>query len=107
MIRRDVKRGLATLCIGSMGIAMCGKIMEISKPYKGKGKRKIKKMPYSKRLYSLLCFLLVCNYFYLFSLQLIFYNNHRMTMELPVINHPDYVAKINDDNKFPIKKFGL
>ena len=26
-------------------------------------------------------------------------------MELPVINHPDYVAKINDDNKFPIKKF--
>ena len=27
-------------------------------------------------------------------------------MELPVINHPDYVAKIDDDNKFPIKKFG-
>ena len=27
-------------------------------------------------------------------------------MELPVINHPDYVAKINDDNKFPIRKFG-
>ena len=27
-------------------------------------------------------------------------------MELPVINHPDYVAKIIDDNKFPIKKFG-
>ena len=27
-------------------------------------------------------------------------------MSLPVINHPDYVAKINDDNKFPIKKFG-
>ena len=27
-------------------------------------------------------------------------------MELPVINHTDYVAKINDDNKFPIKKFG-
>ena len=26
-------------------------------------------------------------------------------MELPVINHPDYVAKINDDNKFHIKKF--
>ena len=22
-------------------------------------------------------------------------------MKLPVINHPDYVAKINDDNKFP------
>ena len=28
-------------------------------------------------------------------------------MELPVVNHPDYVAKINDDNKFPIKKFGV
>ena len=27
-------------------------------------------------------------------------------MELPIINHPDYVAKINEDNKFPIKKFG-
>ena len=27
-------------------------------------------------------------------------------MDLPVVNHPDYVAKINDDNKFPIKKFG-
>ena len=27
-------------------------------------------------------------------------------MKLPVINHPDYVAKINDDNKFPIQKFG-
>ncbi len=27
-------------------------------------------------------------------------------MKLPVINHPDYVAKINDDNKFPIEKFG-
>ena len=27
-------------------------------------------------------------------------------MQLPVVNHPDYVAKINDDNKFPIKKFG-
>ena len=27
-------------------------------------------------------------------------------MELPVVYHPDYVAKINDDNKFPIKKFG-
>ena len=27
-------------------------------------------------------------------------------MELPVVNHPEYVAKINDDNKFPIKKFG-
>ena len=28
-------------------------------------------------------------------------------MELPVVNHPDYVAKIDDDNKFPIKKFGV
>ena len=27
-------------------------------------------------------------------------------MELPIVNHPDYVAKINDDNRFPIKKFG-
>ncbi len=27
-------------------------------------------------------------------------------MELPIINHPDYVAKINEDNKFPIGKFG-
>ena len=27
-------------------------------------------------------------------------------MQLPVVNHPDYVAKINDNNKFPIKKFG-
>ena len=27
-------------------------------------------------------------------------------MKLPIINHDDYVAKINDDNKFPIKKFG-
>ena len=27
-------------------------------------------------------------------------------MDLPVVNHPDYVAKINDDNKFPIRKFG-
>jgi acetoin utilization deacetylase AcuC-like enzyme len=25
---------------------------------------------------------------------------------VPIINHPDYVAKINDDHKFPIKKFG-
>ena len=28
-------------------------------------------------------------------------------MELPIVNHPDYVAKINNDNKFPIKKFGV
>lgn len=27
-------------------------------------------------------------------------------MQLPIVNHPDYVAKINDENKFPIKKFG-
>ena len=27
-------------------------------------------------------------------------------MELPVVNHKDYEAQINDDNKFPIKKFG-
>jgi acetoin utilization deacetylase AcuC-like enzyme len=25
---------------------------------------------------------------------------------LPIINHPDYVAQIGDDHKFPIKKFG-
>jgi hypothetical protein len=27
-------------------------------------------------------------------------------MELPVINHEDYYAKIGDDHKFPINKFG-
>mgnify|MGYP005672932311 FL=1 len=27
-------------------------------------------------------------------------------MELPIVNHQDYEAKLNDDNKFPIKKFG-
>ena len=27
-------------------------------------------------------------------------------MELPVVNHKDYEAELNDDNKFPIKKFG-
>ena len=27
-------------------------------------------------------------------------------MQLPIVNHPDYFAKLNDDNKFPIKKFG-
>ena len=26
-------------------------------------------------------------------------------MELPVVNHKDYLAKIDDDHKFPIKKF--
>lgn len=25
---------------------------------------------------------------------------------LPIINHPDYVAQIGDDHRFPIKKFG-
>jgi acetoin utilization deacetylase AcuC-like enzyme len=27
-------------------------------------------------------------------------------MDLPVVNHKDYLAKIGDDHKFPIKKFG-
>ena len=27
-------------------------------------------------------------------------------MELPVVNHKDYFAKIGDDHKFPITKFG-
>ena len=27
-------------------------------------------------------------------------------MELPVVNHKDYEAQLNDDNKFPVKKFG-
>ena len=27
-------------------------------------------------------------------------------MDLPVVNHEDYFAKIGDDHKFPIKKFG-
>ena len=27
-------------------------------------------------------------------------------MELSVVNHEDYFAKIGDDHKFPIKKFG-
>ena len=26
-------------------------------------------------------------------------------MKLPVVNHKDYEAQLNDDNKFPIKKF--
>ena len=25
---------------------------------------------------------------------------------LPIVNHPDYVAQIGDDHRFPIKKFG-
>ena len=29
-----------------------------------------------------------------------------MIMELPVVNHKDYFAKIGDDHKFPINKFG-
>ena len=27
-------------------------------------------------------------------------------MKVPIINHPDYVAQIGDDHRFPIKKFG-
>ena len=27
-------------------------------------------------------------------------------MELPIVNHQDYEAKLNDENTFPIKKFG-
>ena len=27
-------------------------------------------------------------------------------MSLPVVNHKDYYAKIGDDHKFPINKFG-
>ena len=27
-------------------------------------------------------------------------------MSLPVVNHEDYFAKIGDDHKFPINKFG-
>ena len=27
-------------------------------------------------------------------------------MNLPVVNHEDYFAKIGDDHKFPINKFG-
>ena len=30
----------------------------------------------------------------------------RVIMELPVVNHEDYFAKIGDDHKFPINKFG-
>ena len=26
-------------------------------------------------------------------------------MELPIVNHPEYVAKINENSVFPIKKF--
>ena len=31
---------------------------------------------------------------------------HRIAMDLPVVNHKDYFAKIGDDHKFPIYKFG-
>ena len=34
------------------------------------------------------------------------YQSSRVTMELPVVNHEDYFAKIGDDHKFPINKFG-
>ena len=27
-------------------------------------------------------------------------------MELPIVNHPDYVAKLDEGHKFPIRKFG-
>ena len=27
-------------------------------------------------------------------------------MELPIVNHKDYFAKIGDDHRFPINKFG-
>ena len=29
-----------------------------------------------------------------------------MMKSVPIINHPDYVAQIGDDHRFPIKKFG-
>ena len=34
------------------------------------------------------------------------YQSSRVKMELPVVNHEDYFAKIGDDHKFPINKFG-
>jgi len=34
------------------------------------------------------------------------YPSSRVNMELPVVNHEDYFAKIGDDHKFPINKFG-
>ena len=39
-------------------------------------------------------------------MQCVLKDKYYLLMDLPVVNHPDYVAKINDDNKFPIKKFG-
>ena len=49
--------------------------MEISKPYKGKGKRKLKKMPFTVRGYIYYYAFLDCNYFDLSFLQLKFINN--------------------------------
>ena len=34
------------------------------------------------------------------------YSGDRIIMDLPVVNHKDYFAKIGDDHKFPIYKFG-
>ena len=34
------------------------------------------------------------------------YQSSRVKMDLPVVNHEDYFAKIGDDHKFPIDKFG-
>ena len=34
------------------------------------------------------------------------YQSSRVKMDLPVVNHKDYFAKIGDDHKFPINKFG-
>ena len=70
--------------------------MEISKPYKEKANEIKKDALHCERIYFLLCFLLDINHFYLFSLRLKYNADF-------VVNHPDYVAKINDDNKFPIK----
>ena len=50
-----------------------GEIMELSKPYKGKRKRKIKKMPFTVKGYILYyAFFLGGNNFYLFSTLLSF-----------------------------------
>jgi hypothetical protein len=29
-----------------------------------------------------------------------------MQCMVPIVNHPDYVAQIGDDHRFPINKFG-
>ena len=39
-------------------------------------------------------------------LKSIIVNKSLITMKLPVVNHEDYFAKIGDDHKFPINKFG-